>query len=137
VFDELLSAFLVIAMVLVTMSVALFNYVDNTTKDLSDVRKEVDRQKLDMVLDKLAALKREVLLNGGLIASLFVLERLTKGVAAYLVANLSIEQHQLVSDISTSLRVAFFGISLVAASIQLKGFLLAADFREHIVRNRK
>ncbi|MBT0964278.1 hypothetical protein [Denitromonas iodatirespirans] len=34
VFDEALSAFLVVATLLVTMSVVLYNYIDNTTKDL-------------------------------------------------------------------------------------------------------
>lgn len=137
VFDELLSAFLVVATLLVTMSIALYNYIDNTTKDLSDVRNEVDRKKLGIVLDKLAALKREVLLNGGLIAFLFIFERVSKGIHLYLIAQLPMEQHRIIADVSTALRVAFFFISLVAAVIQLKGFLLAADFREHIVRNRK
>ena len=137
IFDEALSAFLVVATLLVTMSVALYNYIDNTTKDLSDVRNEVDRRKLGIVLDKLSALKREVLLNGGLIAFLFVLERVSKGVSVYLLAQLPLEHHRVVRDVSTGVRFAFFVVSLVAAVIQLKGFLLAADFREHIVRNRK
>lgn len=137
VFDELLSAFLVVATLLVTMSVALYNYTDNTTKDLSDVRNDVDREKLNIVLDKLAALKREVLLNGGLIAFLFVFERVLKGIQVYLLAQLPMEHHRVIADASTALRVAFFFVSLVAAVIQLKGFLLAADFREHIVRNRR
>lgn len=137
VFDELLSAFLVVATLLVTMSVALYNYTDNITKDLSDVRNDVDREKLGIVLDKLAALKREVLLNGGLIAFLFVFERVLKGIQMYLLAQLPMEHHRVIADVSTALRVAFFFVSLVAAVIQLKGFLLAADFREHIVRNRR
>lgn len=136
-FDELLSAFLVVATLLVTMSVALYNYTDNITKDLSDVRNDVDRGKLGIVLDKLVSLKREVLLNGGLIAFLFVFERALKGIQMYLLAQLPMEYHRVIADVSTALRVSFFFVSLVAAVIQLKGFLLAADFREHIVRNRR
>lgn len=137
VFDEALSAFLVVATLLVTMSVALYNYIDNTIKDLSDVRNEVNRKKLGVVLDKTATLKREVLLNGGMIAFLFILERVTKGISSYLIMEMPIETHRGISDIATSLRFAFFVVSLAAAIIQMKGFVLAADFREHIVRNRK
>ncbi len=43
VFEEILTAFLVVAMLLSAMSVAMFTYVDNIAKDLTELRNEVSR----------------------------------------------------------------------------------------------
>jgi predicted PurR-regulated permease PerM len=137
VFDELLSAFLVIATLIVALSVAMFNYVESISKELSELRKEVPRQALNLVIEKLSSLKREVLYNGGLIATLFVMERVTKGIAIYLQSHSQHETMNYVLHISLSLRFSFFCVSLFAAAIQLKGFIVATEYRDVIAKNRK
>ncbi len=136
VFEEVLTAFLVVAMLLAAMSVAMFTYLDNIAKDLTEVRNDVDRSKYVLVHERLTALKREVLYNGALIVLLLILERSTKGVATHLAAQMP-SNATLVLEVSLPLRVALFITSVWAASGQLKGFLIAAEFRDVIARNRK
>lgn len=137
VFEELLPAFLVVATLLVPLSVAMFNYVEAISKELSELRNEVPRSSLAVAIEKLSSLKREILYNGGLIAFLAVLERATKGVAVYLQAHYQGETLVSVIFVSVSLRFAFFCVSLVAAGTQLKGFIVATEFRDIIAKNRK
>lgn len=118
------------------MSFAMFTYLDNIAKDLTELRNEVDRSNYSIAHEKLTALKREVLHNGALILSLFVLELSVKGVAAHLATQLP-HNVSLIVEISVTLRFAFFVTSLWAAGAQLKGFLIAAEFRDVIARNRK
>ena len=63
VFEEILTAFLVVAMLLSAMSVAMFTYLDNIAKDLTELRNEVNRSNYTVAHEKLTDLKREVLYN--------------------------------------------------------------------------
>lgn len=137
VFDEMLTAFLVIAMLLSAMSVALFTYLDNISKELTELRNEVKRPAYVVAQQKLSALKKEVLYNGGLIVGLFLLERSIKGVSIYLMANLSPDQASFANYMFISLRFALFSVSVWAATTQLKGFLVAVELRDIIANNRK
>lgn len=136
VFEEVLTAFIVVAMLLSAMSVGMFTYLDNIAKDLTELRNEVNRENYSLAHDKLTALKREVLYNGALIVFLLILERSTKGVAGYLTTQMP-QNASLILEVSIPLRVAFFVTSVWAASAQLKGFLVAAEFRDVIGKNRK
>ena len=136
VFEEILTAFLVVAMLLSAMSVAMFTYFDNIAKDLTELRNEVKRASYSVAHEKLTLLKREVLYNGALIVFLLILERSTKGVAGYLTTQLP-QNASLIVEISVPLRMAFFVTSVWAASAQLNGFLVAAEFRDVIAKNRK
>ena len=136
VFEEILTAFLVVAMLLSAMSVAMFTYLDNIAKDLTELRNEVNRSKYTVAHEKLTDLKREVLYNGALIVFLLILERSTKGVAGFLTTQLP-QNASLIVEITVPLRVALFVTSVWAASVQLKGFLVAAEFRDVIAKNRK
>ncbi|WP_156302359.1 hypothetical protein [Methylogaea oryzae] len=137
VFEEMLSAFLVVATFLVTLSVAMFTYVDNISKDLVELRNEVPRDKLNNVIDQLSSLKREVVSNGGLIVALVILERTTKGIAVYQLAYYQDEMQAMISYIALSLRFSFFCVSIFAASMQLNGFIIASQYRDIIAKNRK
>lgn len=137
VFDEMLTAFLMIAMLLSAMSVAMFTYLDNIAKELTELRNEVKKPAYDIAHQSLSELKREVLYNGGLIVCLFLFERSIKGVAVYLVAQLPHDQALHITYISTSLRVALFFTSVWAATVQLKGFLIAVRLRDIIAVSRK
>ena len=136
VFEEILTAFLVVAMLLSAMSVAMFTYLDNIAKDLTELRNEVNRSNYTVAHEKLTDLKREVLYNGALIVFLLILERSTKGVAGFLTTQLP-QNASLIVEITVPLRVALFVTSVWAASVQLKGFLVAAEFRDVIAKNRK
>jgi hypothetical protein len=136
VFEEILTAFLVVAMLLSALSVAMFTYLDNIAKDLTELRNEVDRSNYAVAHEKLTALKREVLYNGALIVFLLILERSIKGAAGYLTTQLP-QNASLIVEISVTLRVALFVTSVWAASAQLKGFLIAAEFRDVIAKNRR
>jgi hypothetical protein len=137
VFDEMLTAFLVIATLLAAMSVAMFTYLDNISKEFTELRNEVNKSAYVFAVQKLSDLKKEVLYNGGLIVFLFLLERSIKGVSIYLIARLPVEQVSQATYISISLRVALFAISIWAATTQLKGFLVAVELRDTIAKNRK
>lgn len=136
VFEEILTAFLVVATLLAAMSVAMFTYLDNIAKDLTELRNEVNRSSYSVAHEKLTVLKREVLYNGALIVFQLILERSIKGVATYLTTQLP-QNASLIVEVSVPLRVALFLTSVWAASAQLKGFLVAAEFRDVIAKNRK
>lgn len=137
VFEEILTAFLVVAMLLSAMSVAMFTYLDNIAKDLTELRNEVSRPDYSIAQEKLTHLKREVLYNGALIVFLLILERSIKGIAAYLMMHFPPHCASLISEISIPFRFSLFVTSVWAATAQLNGFLIAAEFRDVIAKNRK
>ena len=137
VFDEMLTAFLVMATLLAAMSAAMFSYLDNISKELTELRNEVKKPAYVVAHQKLSELKKEVLYNGGLIVGLFLLERSIRGISIYLLMHLLADQAVHVTYISTSLRVALFAASVWAATIQLKGFIVAVDLRDVIADGRK
>lgn len=137
VFDEMLTAFLPIAMLIAAMSAAFFTYLDNIAKEVTELRNEVRKPAYVAAQQKLSDLKKEVLYNGGFIVCLFLFERSIKGVSIYLLGNLSPEQATLVTYVSISIRVALFAASVWAATVQLKGFLVSVELRDVIANNRK
>ncbi len=136
VFDEILGAFLVVVTLLVTASAAMFNYVENISKELSELRNDYPKDSINNVIGVLSELKREVIYNGGLILFLFVMERAAKGVCAYLV-RYHPESAGDILNFSVSLRFAFFCVSAYAAMNQLKGFITATEYRDEIAKLRK
>lgn len=137
VFEEILTAFLVVATLLSAMSVAMYTYIDNIAKDLTELRNEVNRLNYSETQEKLTCLKREVLSNGALIFCLLLSERIIKGLAIYLVAQLPTQYGDFISEIQVPLRISLFTVSIWAAGTQLRGFLVAAEFRDVIAKNRK
>jgi hypothetical protein len=137
VFEEILTAFFVVATVLSAMSVGMFTYIDNIARDLTEHRNDVNKASFALVQERLTSLKREVLYNGALIVLFFVFERSVKAVAINLVTQLSPEHAGIVIELTIPLRSALFIASLWAAGSQLKGFLTAAEFRDVISKNRK
>jgi hypothetical protein len=137
VFDEMLTAFLVIATLLAAMSAAMFSYLDNISKELTELRNEVKKPAYVVAHQKLSELKKEVLYNGGLIVGLFLMERSIRGISIYLLVHFSADHAAHVTYISTSLRVALFAASVWAATVQLKGFVVAVDLRDAIANGRR
>ncbi|TVT69164.1 MAG: hypothetical protein FHP92_19505 [Denitromonas halophila] len=92
VFDEMLTAFLPVAMLIAAMSAAMFTYLDNIAKEVTELRNEVCKPAYLVAQQKLSDLKKEVLYNGGFIVCLFLFERIIKGISIYLLAHLPAEQ---------------------------------------------
>ena len=137
IFEEILSTFNVIATLLATLSVVMFNYIENISKDLGEIRKDVKRTEFCVVIDALSSLKREILLNGGLIVTLLILEKTIKGLSLYLFSYIPEGKLALFLYFILSLRFSFFCVSVFAASIQLKGFITAIEYRDIFLKNRK
>jgi len=135
VFEEILSAFLVLATLLVASTWPLFTYVESISKELIDLRDSVDRKLYEKAIEKLSLLKKEILSNGGLVLALFVTERALRGLSLHLGSD--IEADPQVGFALLGLRFGMFVVALFAASIQLKGFLTAVEFRDVIAKGRK
>jgi len=81
IFNEILSAFSVLAIFSTTLSVALFNYVDSISKDVSVL--DESHSKIKLALQSLSNLKKEVVVNAGLIVFLLIMELTIKGFTKY------------------------------------------------------
>lgn len=137
VFEEILGAFLIVATLLVTASAAMFNYVENISKELSELRKDYPKDAINNVISKLSELKREVLYNCGLVALLVILERGAKGVCAYLQTYYQAGTAEQIVYLSVSLRFSFFIVSAFAAMNLLQGFITSTEYRDHLAKLRK
>jgi len=135
VFEEALSAFLVLATLLVASTWPLFTYVESISKELIDLRGSVDRNSYEKAIEKLSLLKREVLSNGVLVVALFVIERALKGLSLHLGS--SIELAPQVGFALLGLRFGLFVVALFAAAVQARGFHTAIELRDVIAKGRR
>lgn len=128
IFDQLLAAFIVIALITGTTSYALFAYVDTITKDVAADKTDVDESRVQAVIDKLSDLKREILINAFAVVGLLLLEKLAHGYSL-LFPTSEAELFNWHWAVSTSLRMACFASSAVIVAIQFHAFMLASDYR--------
>jgi hypothetical protein len=135
--EEVLSVGLAVLTVLFALSIGMFNYLDNIAKDLTELRNEVGRSKFLCVQESITKLKREVLYNLALIILLLLAERLIKGLTQVLISGLPVHWISDPASILLSARGAMFVVAILAATIQFKGFLVAAEYREIIAKNRQ
>lgn len=136
--EEILGILVYLVVTLGTMTYAMFTYVDNISKELVDFRKDVEKSKFDAVQAKLGALKVEILGNGvWLSLSIFILERISKSAAPYLVSRASVQNSPIVEHIIISFRFGLFATCILAIFFQLKGFQTAVRYRELMATNRK
>jgi hypothetical protein len=136
VFDKILTSFLIVITLLVTISILLYAQVDNISKELVDIRNEVNRELLNILIVKLSSLKREILYNIGLAIALLVLELSTSGVSVYLNIYYKDEIQVLINNTSLSLQFSLFCVLLLVVIIQLKGFIITTEYRDIITKNR-
>lgn len=124
IFSEILSAFSALAI----FATALFNYVDNISKDVSSIQGDGD--KISKALGGLSALKKEVIVNAGLILALLIMELALKGISK----SISPDKIPFQSFywVVFSLRFSFFTLAILAVSEQIRGFLVAIDYRDVI-----
>lgn len=135
--EDLLSASLLILSAITAMSFGLFTYVDNMAKELTDLRNEVSRSRYKRAQALLSSLKREVLFNVALIVVLALCERLIKSSGAFVEHERLVSNIWLTKTICISLRFACFTTAICAALVQLRGFVVAVEYREIIAINRK
>jgi drug/metabolite transporter (DMT)-like permease len=128
IFFEILSAFSALAIFATALSIALFNYIDNISKDLSAV--QGDANKISKALGRLSVLKKEVIVNAGLILTLLVLELALKGVSKSISPDKT--PFQSFYWVVFSLRFSFFTLAILAVSEQIRGLLVAIDYRNVI-----
>lgn len=128
IFSEVLSAFSALAIFATALSVALFNYVDNISKDLSAI--DGDADKISTALTGLAALKKEVIVNAGLILALLIMELTLKGISKSISPDTI--PFQNFYWVALSIRFSCFTLALLAISEQIRGLLVAIDYRNII-----
>ena len=114
----------------------IFTYVDNMSKELTDLRNDVDRPKYVIAQEALAALKSEVILNAILVFFLFIVDKIVASATAPKILE-TFPNQWLVGTIALSTRLSFLVIAVVAAFIQMRGFVTAVEYRTVIAVNRK
>lgn len=128
VFKEILGSFSALVIFGTTLSVALFNYVDNISKDVGSL--EGDKGKIQNALSRLSLLKKEVVVNAGFIITLLVIELAVKGIMK------SIPPDNLPFDsfywVAISFRFSLFVLAILAASEQIRGLIVAIEYRNVI-----
>jgi hypothetical protein len=135
VFEETLAAFVVVALFASALSFALFSFVDNISKDISNSKERFDQTKYRETIQRLSELKKEIILNAGMILIFFLLERIAKGVFTAINES-NIRSFQLWPRILISFRISCFFVSFIAVALQLRGFITAIEFRS-IISNFK
>lgn len=131
VMEEVLGAFVVLAIITGTMSYALYAHVDGIAKDIAAEKEKLPLQPYLNALTKLERLKREVLVNAVLILGLLLFERLLLGLTNRLHPENG-EPFSWTWAALVSLRVACFLTGMTAAAIQFHGFIIANRFRSVI-----
>ncbi|WP_300753345.1 hypothetical protein [Janthinobacterium sp.] len=115
----------------------IFTYVDNMSKELTDLRNDVDRPKYVIAQKALAALKSEIILNAILVFVLFLVDKIVASATAAPKIMQEFSNPWLIGTISLSIRLSFLVIAVVAALIQMRGFITAVEYRTVIAINRK
>ena len=128
VITEILSAFVVLAIITGTMSYALYAHVDGIAKDVAHEKDNLASKLYMNVLGELENLKREVLVNASLILALLLCERFLLGLTNQFHPENG-EPFSWTWATLLSLRVACFLTGMTAAAIQFHGFVIANRFR--------
>lgn len=120
------------------LSFAMFTYVDNTAKDLTDLRNDFpDRNKYFICQESLTRLKKEIISNIALVTVVFIADRIVQALAVALVNKFSNYEKWILESISICLAASCFAIVICALILQISGYITAAEYREIIAKNRK
>jgi len=128
IFSEVLGAFMPLAVFNTGFSVLLFNYIDSISKDISSI--DGNHSKIKSALISLSALKKEVVVTASLIVALLILEVTIKGVAESIDSkNIPFESFYWVL---ISIRFCAFVLAILAVSEQIRGLIVAIEYRNVI-----
>lgn len=133
VFQELLSAFVVLTTITGTLSYALYAYVEGVAKDVAADKNIRSHSAYNFAIDSLSRLKKEILVNAFAVVALLVLERVSHGYSL-LFPLTGAAPFNWNWAFAISIRVACFVLSVYVASIQFRGFIIANEFRAVISR---
>ena len=131
IFDELLSAFIVLSLITGTVSYALYAYVDTIAKDVAADQRARQHERYEAVIDKLSVLKREILVNAFAVVGLLVTERLAHGFSLLFPTDAT-QPFNWYWASAISVRMACFACSASIAAIQFRGFIHANEYRRII-----
>ena len=128
IFSEILASFNVLVIFGTSFSVLLFSYIDNISKDVSALNS--NRDKIGVALSSLGEVKKEVVINTGLIIFLLILELAVKGLEQ------SMPPKKIPFEsfgwVVLSGRFSIFVLAILAASEQIRGLLVAIEYRSVI-----
>jgi len=133
IFQELLSAFVVIAMITGTISYALYAYIDGISKDVAGHKGGDKSSTYCDAINRLSELKKEILINAFSVVGLLVLERIAHGVLLIFPVT-DDEPFNWPWACALSVRFACFSLSVLVAAIQFHGFIIASEYRSVISR---
>ena len=134
IIEEVMGAFIAVIACTSTLSVLLFNYVDGISKDVAGI--EGIKEKIQLAINRLDALKREIIETAVLLIVLLVIELALKGISSALINNINDSNH-LIEWVILSIRFTCFTLSLLAASEQVNGLLVAIEFRSLLFTGKK
>jgi len=135
IFQELLSAFIVLTTITGTLSYALYAYVEGVAKDVATDEKKKDHSSYNAVIDSLSSLKKEILVNAFAVVGLLILERVAHGLSLLFPVSQT-DPFNWPWALAISIRVACFILSVYVAAIQFRGFIVANEFRVVISRGK-
>lgn len=128
------AATMAIAAIFSALSVGFYTHLDGIVKDIPEKSKLKNPDGRDSAIESLQELRVEVIKNAALVLVLIVFSMLLYGTSNYL------KQEKAAPEwaewIVYSLRAACVGVSVVAALIQLKGFITATKLRSVIAKNK-
>lgn len=134
IFQELLSAFVVIATITGTLSYALYSYVEGIAKDVASDNNS-KKSNYNTAVTRLSELKKEILVNAFSVVGLLIMERIAHGFSlAFPLSN--DEPFNWIWAGTISFRVACFVLSVFIAAVQFRGFIIANEYRSIISQKR-
>ena len=135
IFQELLSAFVVLTLITGSLSYVLYEYIDSVSKDVASDGKNKNKSNYNAVIESLTELKKEILVNAFAVVFLLVLERIANGFSLIFPV-IDTEPFNWPWACAISVRFACFWLSVVIAAIQFRGFIIANDYRTIISRGK-
>lgn len=127
--NEVLSSFNGMTAAFIALSLALFTYIENISREVKSAAADQPSEKSSAALRSLTKFRKEVLSNIALVACLYVMELFTKGTC------IALQGKPEMKDIViflTSARFSFFGVMLLAGASQIHAFITAIQFRDVI-----
>jgi hypothetical protein len=134
VMEEIMGAFIAVIAFTSTLSVLLFNYVDGISKDVAGI--EGVKEKIQLAISRLDALKREIIETAVLLIVLLVIELAFKGISSTFIGKINDSTH-LIEWAILSVRFTCFTLAILAVWEQVKGLLVAIEFRSLLFKGKK
>lgn len=111
--------------------------VNNNVREFSDFGGvEGAKEKIQLAINRLDALKREIIETAVLIIALLVIELALKSASSAFINKINDSTH-LIEWLILSIRFTCFTLAILAVWEQVKGLLVANDFRSSLLKGKK